>query len=221
MFEAVAEVLLRHRGDRRVRLDVEIRDLPRPMRVRAELGAGPGAPVRTTGGRPRASCAGSVPSNCGNLTVMSVDTLEFEEPVAALLKEIDQLGSQPPTPERAAEIARLQTRARQVRQDLFARLTPWQRVLVARHPQRPYLLDYVGAPLARLHRDPRRSALRRRPGDRHRLCRLPRPAGAASSATRRAATPSRRSRATSATRVRRATGRRCGRCRWPRSSAGR
>ncbi|AMY10300.1 Acetyl-coenzyme A carboxylase carboxyl transferase subunit alpha [Luteitalea pratensis] len=74
---------------------------------------------------------------------MSVDTLEFEEPVAALLKEIAQLGSQPPTPERAGEIARLQTRAKQVRQDLFARLTPWQRVLVARHPQRPYLLDYV------------------------------------------------------------------------------
>ena len=74
---------------------------------------------------------------------MSVDTLEFEEPVAALLKEIEQLGSQPPTPERASEIARLEGRVRQVRQDLFGRLTPWQRVLVARHPQRPYLLDYV------------------------------------------------------------------------------
>ncbi len=74
---------------------------------------------------------------------MPVDTLEFEEPVAALLKEIEQLGSQPTTPERAGEIARLQTRMRQVRQDIFARLTPWQRVLVARHPQRPYLLDYV------------------------------------------------------------------------------
>lgn len=38
MFEDVAVVLLRHRGDRRVRLEVEIRDLPRPMRVLAELG---------------------------------------------------------------------------------------------------------------------------------------------------------------------------------------
>ena len=38
MFEAVAEVLLRHRGDRRVRFDLEVRDLPRPMRVRLELG---------------------------------------------------------------------------------------------------------------------------------------------------------------------------------------
>lgn len=74
---------------------------------------------------------------------MPVDTLEFEEPVAALLKEIDQLSNQPTTPERAGEIARLQARARQVRQDIFARLTPWQRVLVARHPQRPYLLDYA------------------------------------------------------------------------------
>lgn len=74
---------------------------------------------------------------------MPVDTLEFEEPVAALLKEIDQLSSQPSTPDRAGEIARLQGRARQVRQEIFARLTPWQRVLVARHPQRPYLLDYA------------------------------------------------------------------------------
>lgn len=74
---------------------------------------------------------------------MPVDTLEFEEPVAVLLKEIDQLSSQPTSPDRVAEIERLQARARQVRQDLFSRLTPWQRVLVARHPQRPYLLDYA------------------------------------------------------------------------------
>ena len=74
---------------------------------------------------------------------MPVDTLEFEEPVAALLKEVEQLSSQPSTPDRVAEIDRLQARARQVRQDLFSRLTPWQRVLVARHPQRPYVLDYA------------------------------------------------------------------------------
>lgn len=74
---------------------------------------------------------------------MPVDTLEFEEPVAALLKEIDHLAGQPSTPERAGEIARLQGRVRQMRQDIFGRLTPWQRVLVARHPQRPYLLDYA------------------------------------------------------------------------------
>lgn len=74
---------------------------------------------------------------------MSVDTLEFEEPVAVLLKEITELSSQPATPERAAEIERLQARATDVRREIFSRLTPWQRVLVARHPQRPYLLDYA------------------------------------------------------------------------------
>lgn len=74
---------------------------------------------------------------------MPVDTLEFEEPVAVLLEEIESLRAQPVTGDRAAEIERLQSRARQVRQDLFARLTPWQRVLVARHPQRPYVLDYA------------------------------------------------------------------------------
>ncbi|MGI8672683.1 MAG: acetyl-CoA carboxylase carboxyltransferase subunit alpha [Luteitalea sp.] len=74
---------------------------------------------------------------------MSVDTLEFEEPVAVLLEEIEALRAQPATPDRTAEIDRLQGRARQVRRDLFGRLTPWQRVLVARHPHRPYLLDYV------------------------------------------------------------------------------
>ncbi len=74
---------------------------------------------------------------------MPVDTLEFEEPVAILLQEIAALEAQPASPERGVEIASLQSRAQQLRDDIFRRLTPWQRVLVARHPQRPYLLDYV------------------------------------------------------------------------------
>jgi acetyl-CoA carboxylase carboxyl transferase subunit alpha len=74
---------------------------------------------------------------------MPVDTLEFEEPVAILLQEIAALETQPASPERGAEIASLQQRAEQLRDDIFRRLTPWQRVLVARHPQRPYLLDYA------------------------------------------------------------------------------
>lgn len=74
---------------------------------------------------------------------MPVDTLEFEEPVAVLLKEIAALEAQPETDERRAEIASLGARAAQLRDELFRKLTPWQRVLVARHPQRPYLLDYA------------------------------------------------------------------------------
>jgi DNA polymerase III subunit alpha len=38
-FEHVADILLRHRGDRRVRMELDARDLPRPIRVRADLGA--------------------------------------------------------------------------------------------------------------------------------------------------------------------------------------
>jgi acetyl-CoA carboxylase carboxyl transferase subunit alpha len=72
------------------------------------------------------------------------DLLEFEEPVAVLLKEIEALGMLPRTDRRDAEIESLRRRAEQIRLELYAHLTPWQRVQVARHPNRPYTLDYVG-----------------------------------------------------------------------------
>jgi acetyl-CoA carboxylase carboxyl transferase subunit alpha len=74
---------------------------------------------------------------------MPVETLEFEEPIAVLLKEIETLSAQPESAARDAEIAALRMRVDQIRADLFTRLTPWQRVQVARHPSRPYTLDYV------------------------------------------------------------------------------
>ena len=74
---------------------------------------------------------------------MPPETLEFEEPINVLQKEIEELGAQPPTPARDAEIASLRRRVDQIRQEIFSRLTAWQRVLVARHPNRPLMLDYV------------------------------------------------------------------------------
>src|SRR6266542_866159 len=74
---------------------------------------------------------------------MPPETLDFEEPIAVLLKEIDALQLQPSTATREAEIASLRRRVDQSRTELYARLTPWQRVQVARHPNRPYALDYV------------------------------------------------------------------------------
>ncbi|MGH9348565.1 MAG: acetyl-CoA carboxylase carboxyltransferase subunit alpha [Vicinamibacterales bacterium] len=74
---------------------------------------------------------------------MPPDTLEFEEPIAVLLKEIEALSMLPPTPERQREIEGLHRRLESIRGDIYARLTPWQRVLVARHPARPTVLDYV------------------------------------------------------------------------------
>lgn len=74
---------------------------------------------------------------------MPLETLEFEEPIAVLLKEIDALGALPRTDARDREIETLRRRIETVRADLYRTLTPWQRVLVARHPSRPGLMDYV------------------------------------------------------------------------------
>jgi acetyl-CoA carboxylase carboxyl transferase subunit alpha len=74
---------------------------------------------------------------------MPADTLEFEEPIAVLLKEIEALSMLPPTSQRQMEIEGLNRRIESIRADIYSRLTPWQRVLVARHPNRPTVLDYV------------------------------------------------------------------------------
>jgi acetyl-CoA carboxylase carboxyl transferase subunit alpha len=74
---------------------------------------------------------------------MPPDTLEFEEPIAVLLKEIEALSMLPSTPERQRSIASLYARVDSIRVEIYTTLTPWQRVLVARHPNRPTVLDYV------------------------------------------------------------------------------
>src|SRR5882672_961518 len=71
------------------------------------------------------------------------DTLEFEEPIAALMKEIDALAALPRTDARDREIDLLRRRIESVRGELYRSLTPWQRVLVARHPDRPGLEDFI------------------------------------------------------------------------------
>jgi acetyl-CoA carboxylase carboxyl transferase subunit alpha len=71
------------------------------------------------------------------------DLLEFEEPIGVLLKEIEALSMLPRTAERERSIESLRRRAEEIRAELYANLTPWQRVLVARHPARPNTLDYV------------------------------------------------------------------------------
>ena len=74
---------------------------------------------------------------------MPADTLDFEEPVNLLQKEIDALRMMPQTPDRKQSIARLEARTTELRAEIFANLDPWQRVQVARHPNRPCTLDYV------------------------------------------------------------------------------
>ena len=74
---------------------------------------------------------------------MPAETMEFEEPIAILLKEIEALRLMPQTTERLATIGRLEARVDELRTEIFASLDPWQRVQVARHPNRPCTLDYV------------------------------------------------------------------------------
>lgn len=70
--------------------------------------------------------------------------LDFEQPIAELEKKIEELneisvGDEVLTP----EINRLRKKADQLRESIFSNLTRWQRVQLARHPDRPYTLDYI------------------------------------------------------------------------------
>ncbi len=71
------------------------------------------------------------------------DLLEFEEPLGILLKEIEALSMLPATEPRDREIAQLRRRVDSMRAEIYAHLSPWQRVQLARHPNRPCMLDYV------------------------------------------------------------------------------
>ena len=74
---------------------------------------------------------------------MAIETLEFEEPIGVVLKEIEALELGPRTPERQQQLDALGQRVETLRQEIYSALSPWQQVLVARHPNRPHTLDYV------------------------------------------------------------------------------
>ncbi|HXB53618.1 MAG TPA: acetyl-CoA carboxylase carboxyltransferase subunit alpha [Vicinamibacteria bacterium] len=70
---------------------------------------------------------------------------DFEAPLLDLQKRIDALAAFPGDEAKEKEAKRLRAELDEKRRDVFARLTPWQKTLVARHPNRPYTLDYVQA----------------------------------------------------------------------------
>jgi acetyl-CoA carboxylase carboxyl transferase subunit alpha len=73
--------------------------------------------------------------------------LDFERPIAELESKIDELRHLPTTSEVniAEEVSRLQDKAARLLKQAYGRLTPWQKVQVARHPDRPHFLDYQRA----------------------------------------------------------------------------
>ena len=71
--------------------------------------------------------------------------LDFEKPVAELDARLDELRALAESgSDIGDEITRVEERASQALTDLYAGLTPWQKTQVARHPQRPHLVDFVG-----------------------------------------------------------------------------
>jgi acetyl-CoA carboxylase carboxyl transferase subunit alpha len=78
---------------------------------------------------------------------MAVSFLDFEQPIAELEAKIEELRhvQADPSLNIDSEIRRLQAKARQLTTHIFSQLTPWQITQLARHPKRPYSLDYLAS----------------------------------------------------------------------------
>jgi len=74
--------------------------------------------------------------------------LDFEKPIAELEEKLDEmraLMAENPEVDLSAEISALEARVAALRESVYRNLTRWQRVQIARHPDRPYTLDYIEA----------------------------------------------------------------------------
>ena len=74
---------------------------------------------------------------------MSADLTQFEEPIVKIRRRIEELSAMDAEPTRQSEIDELRSKLTKVSTEIYSNLTPWQKTLVARHPQRPYTLDYI------------------------------------------------------------------------------
>ncbi len=80
-----------------------------------------------------------------------VSYLDFEKPVAELEAKVEELravAARGGAVSIGEELTKLETKAAKALADLYRELTPWQKTLVARHPQRPRFLDYVNGLIA-------------------------------------------------------------------------
>jgi acetyl-CoA carboxylase carboxyl transferase subunit alpha len=73
---------------------------------------------------------------------MNGDSTNFEEPILQIRRQIEEVSAADGD---ATRLAELNEKLIKVAHDIYANLTPWQKTLVARHAQRPYTLDFIGA----------------------------------------------------------------------------
>jgi len=71
--------------------------------------------------------------------------LDFERPIVELEEKLEGLRryAEQEGVDLSDQIARLERELERLREEVFSKLTPWQRVQLARHPDRPYALDYI------------------------------------------------------------------------------
>jgi len=71
---------------------------------------------------------------------MNPDPTQFEEPILQLRRRIEETAAAEGDP---SQLAALEAELTKLADEIYANLTPWQKTLVARHPQRPYTLDFI------------------------------------------------------------------------------
>jgi acetyl-CoA carboxylase carboxyl transferase subunit alpha len=70
--------------------------------------------------------------------------LDFEKPVAELDSKVDELRALAASgSDISEEVKRIEDKAREALDELYANLSPWQKTQVARHPQRPHCVNYI------------------------------------------------------------------------------
>ncbi|HUI31680.1 MAG TPA: acetyl-CoA carboxylase carboxyltransferase subunit alpha [Candidatus Acidoferrales bacterium] len=74
---------------------------------------------------------------------MAKQILEFEKPIAELEQKIEEMRKLSDHLDIEEEIKKLESRVSELRTNIYSNLTRWQRVQLARHPERPYTLDYI------------------------------------------------------------------------------
>ena len=71
------------------------------------------------------------------------DSSDFEEPIRRLRAKLGELEGYPDSPAKVRDVQKLREKVTKVSREIYQNLTPWQKTLVARHPARPFCLDYV------------------------------------------------------------------------------
>jgi acetyl-CoA carboxylase carboxyl transferase subunit alpha len=84
-----------------------------------------------------------MPTDTGQRTASKIVTLDFEKPIVELEQKVQEMRAMSGMIDISNEIDRLESRIDDLRADIYSKLTRWQRVQIARHPQRPYTLDYL------------------------------------------------------------------------------